>query len=335
MSPLPARLAVAALALVLAAPAVAQPPRADARTFREAAAYSRRHGGDALLVLRGDSVVLEEYHNGWRAEQPHFLASGTKSFVCAIAAAAVGDSLLRLDERVAATVPEIGTSAHSAPMTVRQLLQLVGGLDPANQTVDGSDPPNRYSAARFRSVHARPGERWAYGPTPFDLFGEVMRRKLAATGEDPLAYLERRVFRPIGLSYGQWLRDGAGNPLFSSGARLTAREWLKFGRLVRDGGRWDGRAVLPAEVLRECFVGSAARPDYGLAFWLRAPDSALPEDLVFALGAAGQLLVVVPSQGLVVVRFGREHAEFRVFQLLGRLFGVDAAAPRAPGGPER
>src|SRR5688572_12531586 len=75
--------------------------------FREAADYSRAHAGDAVLVLHGDRIVFEEYHNGYRAETPHMLASGTKSFSCAIAVVAIQDGLLSsFDEQVALTISE-------------------------------------------------------------------------------------------------------------------------------------------------------------------------------------------------------------------------------------
>lgn len=333
---------VALLALLLPTAAAAQQGgAADARRerqrFRDATAYSRAHGGDAVLVLRGDSVVFESYHNGYRAGEPHPVASGTKGFTCALAVAAAQDGLLSLDEPVARALPEMEGSMRGA-ITVRHLLSLTSGLEPNNRLPDGREPDDHYANAALLPLRAAPGTRWAYGDGPFDLFGALLRRRLAATGEDPLAYLERRVLRPIGVSGHQWVRDRAGSPLFAGGARLTAREWARFGRLVRDSGRWEGSEVLPAAGLRECFRGSAARPDYGLGWWLNpagpagTPLVAGHPDLVAQLGYGNQGLFVLPSRDLVVVRLGGPHPLFRVGEFLARLLG-EPVPPRATPAP--
>ena len=59
-----------------------------------------------MLVYHRDELVFEEYFNGWSADQPHRLASGTKSFSGAMLAAAAEDGLLTLDEKVVETISE-------------------------------------------------------------------------------------------------------------------------------------------------------------------------------------------------------------------------------------
>lgn len=335
---------LAALLALLATSAAAQAgsdARAERARFRDAAAYSRAHAGDALLVVRGDSVVFEQYDNGYRRDRPHPIASGTKSFACALAAAAVEDGILAWDEPVAATVEEMASPADRARVTVRHLLSLTSGLAPMNLGADGREARYHYANAPLLPMRAAPGERWAYGDAQLDLFGELVRRKLAGRGEDPLAYLERRVLRPIGLSGYTWARDAGGNPLLAGGAEMTARGWARFGMLVRDGGRWQGQAVLREELLGECFRGSAAQPAYGLAFWLNAPTPAgralydghggLP-GMVASLGFGNQNLFVIPSLGLVVVRLGRPDDGYRPRELLARLLGDPVPPPRSAAG---
>ncbi len=317
-----------------------------ASPYADAAAYSRAHNGDAVLVVRGDSVVFEEYQNGYGGSTPHPLQSGTKAFACALMAAAVGDGLLELDEPISRALPEVRNNPLAARVTVRHLLTLTSGLARTNAAPDGSVPRDRYHNASLLPMQAPPGERFAYGDAQMDLFGEVMRRKLAPRGEDPLAYLERRVFVPIGLRVGFWQRDEAGNPLLASGAALTAREWAKLGRLVRDGGRWEGRQVLPEAPLRECFRGTDAQPRYGIGFWVNAalPDrrralydgrGGLP-DLVMAIGAGNQYLWVIPSEGLVVVRLGQTDESWRAREFLARVLGDPVPPlPPNPSGPIR
>jgi CubicO group peptidase (beta-lactamase class C family) len=307
--PGPARLSLWVLAVVAAVPA--KPAGAQSPASAVAAArYSAEHSGDAVLVFHHDSLVLEQYQNGYDGRSPHPLASGTKTFACALAALGQGDRLLTLDEPVARTMAEFAADSLGRQITIRQLLDLTSGLAP--------DP-----AGRGVTLVSRPGARFAYGGTSFAVFGELMSRKLK--GEDLVAYLTRRVFAPLGVQVADWQRDGAGLPGLASGAALTARAWGQFGLLLLDQGRWHGRQLLPRAALAECGRGSEANPGYGLGVWLNpaaptrppppgveragpsdrliaAPD--LPHDLWLAAGTGGQRLYILPSAGLVVVRFG-------------------------------
>lgn len=274
-----------------------------------AARYSAEHSGDAVLVFRHDSLVLEEYQNGFDGKSSHQLASGTKAFTCVLAGLAQGDGLLTLDERVERTIPEFTSDSALSRLTIRQLLNLTSGLE--------ADASGRLS------VVSKPGQRFAYGGTSFALFGVVLARKLK--GEDLLAYLTRRVFMPIGITVGEWQRDGSGAPGLASGAALSAKDWGAFGLLLLHRGAWRGKQLVARAAMEECGRGSAANPGYGLGLWLNAArpsqpapagverasskdhmvDAAdLPQDLWMAAGAGGQRLYILPSQGLVVVRFG-------------------------------
>ena len=66
---------------------------------------------------------------------------------------------------------------------------------------------------------------------------------------------------------------------------MTAREWAKFGLLIRHQGKWQDRQIVPAKVLEECFVGTGADQYYGLTFWLGSVGRA-PKDLIMAKGRA-------------------------------------------------
>ena len=277
-----------------------------------AAAYAARHALHALVVLRGDDVADERYAAGWNGEKPHALYSGTKSFWGTLAVAAESDGVLSLDERVADTIPSWRDDAAKARVTLRELLQLTSGIGFGGL---GSAVPS-YDAALAAPLKNAPGERFTYGGIPLQVFGAVLARKLAP--RTPHDGLRERIHEPIGIRVGSWrtLKDGT-RPL-PTGAFVAAHEWLKFGKLVRDRGCRDGAVVVPEDALARCFAGSTANPRYGLGWWL-SPLAKHP-DVVYASGAGGQALYVIPSANAVVVKFGAsssyDHAAF-----LRRLLG--------------
>ena len=303
-----------------------RPATPAAGPFQPAADYLRACNGHALLVYRDGQLLFEEYQNGHRRDDPHRLASGTKSFVGVLAVMAVADGLLQLDERVADTLSEWRSDASKSQITVRQLLTLTSGLAGG----ETGEVPSYQAAVRLADAKFPPGEKFQYGPVPFQCFGELLRRKLEPRKETVEGYLERRLLRPIGLTVGAWRKDADGQPHLPSGAQLTAREWAKFGHFVLNQGTCDGQALLPAKLLAECFRGTAAHPAYGLTFWLNASDER-PHDLVMAAGAGKQKLYLVPSLKLLIVQFAEaprrfQEREFLRLVLTG-LAKVPASAP--------
>ena len=160
-----------------------------------------------------------------------------------------------------------------------------------------------------------------------------MQRKLRAQGTHAnlLDYLSSRVLDPIGARSAQWSRDDRGHPLFASGTKISATDWVRFGRLIAQHGVWRGRHLLAARLVDQMLAPSRANPRYGLGWWLAPgpeaeharPIRGVPKDLVMAAGAGDQRLYVVPSLGLVVLRFGDDE-DFEDRDFLTRLFSGKA-----------
>lgn len=293
----------AAAAACLATPANAQSLNLN---FAGAAAYSAQRRGVSLVVLHSGERVFEDYPNEGGVERGWELASGAKSFTGVIAAAAIRDGLIRSwDEPCADTLSEWRTDNRSR-ITLRDLLSLTSGIEGGPIA-----RPPAYADAIAQPAGAAPGERFAYGPTPFQIFGEIMRRKLDG---DPLTYLQGRIFDPLQIQPTQWRRGSDGNPHMPSGAGLTARDWARFGLFVLREG--EGRVDVGA--LRSCFEGTRANPGYGLSFWLWrdglvAPgrsqavsiDPAITRrfgPISMAAGAGDQRLYLLPQVDIVIAR---------------------------------
>ncbi len=278
--------------------------------------------------MQRGKIVFEAYQNGFSADQPHLLASGTKSFSGALLVAAIEDKLIaNVDECVSDTILEWRGDPLKAQVTLRQLLSLTSGL----ASKSGAGVPSYAAAVALPIGDAA---KFHYGPAPFQVFGEVLRRKLQSKGETVTQYLNRRAMQPIGLRVGAWTNADGGQPNLPSGASLTAREWIKFGQLLEQNGVWNSQAILRGDLLQTLFQGSKINLAYGLTFWLNAAGigaggntdfssgiaPAAPPDLVMAAGAGNQRLYIAPSLELVIVRFGRD-APYSDAEFMARLFG--------------
>jgi len=337
--------------LLLACLQSPEPPKLDEATrkrYEAAARYSEETGGFSLLINHGDETVFEVYTGGADARTAHELMSGTKSFWGVLAMAAIEDERLTLDERVADTITEWKDDELRSQITVRHLLDLSSGL-PSSQ-LRFAFARNKYESAIDISADRPAGEKFEYGPTNYYVFGELLRRKLDSEELDPLAYLEQRILEPIGLRAASWKRDKKGNPLLPHGAALTAREWVKFGVFLLNGGKAGEEQVVASEQLLACFEPSPANPSYGLTFWLgvHAVESLqlsmienerrrervqermlkrregrganIPKELWIAAGKGNQRLYIFPALELIIVRQGEDDGDWSDLEFLEHLF---------------
>jgi CubicO group peptidase (beta-lactamase class C family) len=136
--------------------------------------------------------------------------------------------------------------------------------------------------------------------------------------------LKQRILDPIGAKPGDWVRDASGNPHIPNGAHFTAREWMKYGQWLLQGGEWNGKQIVGKNLLDELVKPSKTNPGHGLAMWLNRPEGqgahrihSAPAgvkggwiyhdgypDLFAALGAGKCRLYVIPSFDMVVLRQG-------------------------------
>jgi CubicO group peptidase (beta-lactamase class C family) len=279
-------------------------PTISNASLEAAAKYSREAGGVSFWVQQGGKVLYKEFPNGGSPERELELASGTKSFSAIIAAAAVQKGLLRLDEKVSDTIIEWKSDRRKSQITVQQLLNLSSGLA---GIVRSSGPregiPSYKEAINVRTI-GDPDRVFQYGPAPFQVFGELMRRKLQPQYKDPLDFLNKLVFEPAGIKHGFWRRDRDGMPHLPSGAHLTAENWAKVGQLVLDEGKIGDKQVLDRKTLKRIFHRSPTNRHYGLTFWLhevQVPGSG-PIWAAAASGLGDQRMYVIPDLDLVVVR---------------------------------
>jgi len=194
------------------------------------------------------------------------------------------------------------------------------------------DEPDPFTVARDDvPMQFAPGTDYEYSNPGMAMLAYCVTAALqAGTSEqkDIRTLLRDRVFEPLGFAEGTYsIGYGAtyrvdGLPLVANwgGGSMTPRQIARVGRLMLLRGAWDGRLLLDPDVVQQALTyGGTALPH-------RGPDNPVPasglcwytnEDGVwprvpadaFAGGGAGhQLLLVVPSLDLVIVRQG-EHLE--------------------------
>jgi len=270
--------------------------------------YLERTNTDAFLLLKDGRIVMERYFGDFTSTTPHVWNSAGKSLMAmAVGIAAEIDSLDLQDP----TSDYLGSGWTDCPETedsIRIIHQLTMTSGLSYETGDGL-----CTAPECLICLEEPGERWSYHNGPYTLLGEVIEN---ATGEDLNDFIGARIKQLTGMT-GLYVYIG-DNRNFISKARSMAR----YGLLMLGGGSWDGTPVLADTAYYNAMINSSQElnPSYGYLWWLNGkrshklpalqidfPGSVLPNapaETYAAIGKNGQIINIVPSQGLVIVRMG-------------------------------
>ena len=138
-------------------------------------------------------------------------------------------------------------------------------------------------------------------------------------------FLHARLFDPLGMKSIALEFDRAGTLIGGSLMHANARDWAKFGELLRHKGSHRGEQLVPRSWVEAMVTPSPRSPQYGLQTWLNRPvpkgeESPLfpdraPHSMFAMIGHMGQYVIVSPKQGLTIVRLGHSNAPERTAML--------------------
>jgi len=290
----------------------------------------------AFLVARHDRIVCEWYAPGISSQRKFGTASLAKALVGGLSlAVAMEDGNIKLDDAAAHFIPQWRADARKARITIRHLGSHTSGL--SDSTTEGVkheeqpgwkgefwqrlDPPrDPFTLARDQTpLLFEPGTQFQYSNPGIGLLTYCVTAALSGNGpRDVRTTLRDRILIPIGVTDDQWTA-GYGKtftvdnlPLVPTwgGGNFTARAAARIGRLVLREGNWEGRQLLRPEVVRAVTTDAGLVEHCGMGWWSNGGNryKDLPKDAVWGAGAGDQLLLVIPSLGLVMVRFGETLA---------------------------
>jgi CubicO group peptidase (beta-lactamase class C family) len=273
----------------------------------------------AVVVVRNGRIIAEHYGPGIGVETPLLSYSVAKSFTNALLGVLVRQGRLHVDQLLA--VPEwSGPGDPRGKITLEDLLRMQSGLDVA-ETGNGFDPVSQMEfcqsdMAGFAAEHPLkrpPGTEWEYSSANTLILDRVLGDVVGGGAAGMRRFAQRELLEPLHMSGVTMEFDGRGVFVGSSYMYTSARAYARFGQLYLDDGLTsEGHRILPEGWVAWSRRSSLGAP-YGAGFWTNDSSSStavwrvargFPKDGFFASGILGQRIYIVPSERLVVVRFG-------------------------------
>lgn len=299
------------------------------------------HATTGLLVVRRGKIALEWYSPEWDADKPHGTASMAKALVGGMSlAAAMSDGKISPDDLASKYIAEWKSDPLKSKITIKELATHTSGIsdaeedDTPHEQIQGwkgdfwRRTPDPFSIAlRLAPVLFEPGTGNEYSNPGMAALSYAVTASLQ--GGDIRSLLKERVLDPLGVPEKAWsigynqAYELNGLKLYANwgGAAFTPRAAARIGQLMMMRGTWNGRELIRRDVVQKVLTDqgmphpprSAANPSpaSGLAWYVNADGvwPAAPRDTFAGAGASHELIFVIPSLDLIVVRNGRDLAD--------------------------
>jgi CubicO group peptidase (beta-lactamase class C family) len=322
--------------------------------LRDAIASTSR----ALVVVRNEKIVYEWYPEGRGPSDRHSTASLAKAIVGGLSlAVAMEDGLIALDDPAWKYVPAWKEHPLKSKITIRHLGSHTSGLDDSHHREerargieqgqytgwagdfwrwrqgDRRPPDDAFTISRdLAPLRFEPGTDSQYSNPGMAMLTWCVTASLKGQPHPDLrSLLRERIMRPMGIADEEWTcgygitETVDGLPMVANwgGGNYTPRSVARLGRLVLREGDWDGRQLLSPQTVRAMTSDAGLPAHFGMGWWTNADGrlAGVPRDAVWGLGAGHQILLVVPSLNLIMVRnggdlFSRAESSDRIGQVL-------------------
>jgi CubicO group peptidase (beta-lactamase class C family) len=307
--------------------------------------YLSRNRTTGLLILKGDTILVERYQYDRTPEQRMTSYSMAKTIVALLVGVALSEGAINsLDDRTDKYVGELKDTPYGET-PIRHLLTMSSGVR-FSETYRGADDFStlvRLSVLKesdggpatvmpFRTRERPPGERFHYSSADTQVLGLVLR---AATGKPLSEYLSEKIWKPMGAEAdASWIIDKGGYETAYTSVNATVPDYARLGMLLANDGALEGGQIVPSGWVRamttpsakqfepgqiETFSGACCSPyGYGYQTWI-LPGS---ERQFMLWGLRMQFIFVEPKSKLVMVHTAAGDMGPIPGELLALWFGV-------------
>ena len=250
------------------------------------------------VILRQGGEEL--FRHDWIPEERQNQYSVSKSFTGIAVGFACEEGLISLDDRVIDYFPEErpkNLTPEWEAMKIRHLCTMQMGFTRPYLMGFQRQKMTETDWVRFlfeRPLPDMPGRYFVYSNAGPYLAGILIQR---LTGGSLTDYLMPRLFEPLGIGRPEWEKDRQGNTFGAGGLQLTTSEVARFGQMILDGGKVQGKQVVPLPWMKKVYdttVTAGDSQEYGMLFWRGRYGS------ISATGRYGQYCTIVPEKQLVI-----------------------------------
>lgn len=289
----------------------------------------------SVVVLKNGKLLIEEYGNGATRDSLHDVRSVGKSVASTLTGMVIRDGHLTSETQPLADFYDLHMVANNVPAKARTTLH---DLLTMSSAFDGNDDDND-SPGNEENMYPTPNwvdftlnlpmdtatykGTWHYFTAGVVLLGDVLHKVVPGGLE---RYADGQLLGPLDIRRYRWPYTPQQTVSMAGGVRMNALDLAKYGQLYKNGGRWQGRQLLPARWVRETFTRHKAIPGrqneyYGYLFWNKTYRvNGKAYETYYATGNGGNKIFVFKDQPWVIVvtatAYGTAYAHPQVDRMM-------------------
>ncbi len=286
----------------------------------------------ALIVIKKDTIIYENYFNGFSRDSFFHSQSMAKSFISFLIGAAIDDRLIRsINDPITNYIPELlERDERFKKITIKNLLEMRSGLEyntshipftnihsPWHDEAVGYYHPNvRKLLLENVEISSEPGNFFQYSNYNTSYLGLILER---ATNVTVSNYLEQKLWSRIMEYDALFSIDSEESNFEYMPSRLIARaiDYARFGQLMLKEGKWNGDQIIskdwvlestrenksiPRAIYPKWFGRSDKRIYYNYQWWGHVNKDGTFN--FYANGNLGQNIYMIPDKETVIVHCG-------------------------------
>lgn len=271
----------------------------------------------ALVIIRNDSLLHEQYWDGYSDTSHTNSFSMAKTYVGLLLGCALKDGdIPSINEPVSTYIPEF-KEGPKAKVTLLHLLTMTSGIgfdesyvNPFAYPAEAYYGSDLLKATLKYDMAEEPGKVFRYQSGNSTLLACCIS---AATRKPLSAYLSEKLWSPMGSEQpAYWSLDHKdGIEKGYCCINSNARDFCRMGVLALHHGNWKGRqlidsAYIAASVKAFDCKESDGSPncEYGYAWWITEYKGL---KIFYARGILGQFVICIPEKNMVICRLGRQR----------------------------
>jgi CubicO group peptidase (beta-lactamase class C family) len=277
----------------------------------------RDFSAHAFVIIKNDSLIHEQYWDGFSDTSHTNSFSMAKTYVSALLGRAIKDGYIKnIDEPVSKFMTEF-SSGEKAKITLRNLVTMTSGIDfdesyinPFAYPAEGYYGSDLKGASCYQGVCEKPGQVFRYLSGNTALLGMCITK---AVGKPLSQYLSESLWKDLQCQRPAWWsldkKDGYEKAFCCINSNAT--DFARLGMLYLNFGKWNGKQVLDSEYVANSVIPFSCKEEdgiqnctYGYSWWL---TNYKDKEVFYARGILGQYIICVPEEKLVVVKLARKR----------------------------